>query len=109
MDNSNSPAMVVPNNCAILTIRNRHRQPAPDLHASVEPDAYVTYFENGQGNQWIFVRPRSGGRGILYGSTVNWTPHEVHGAPDRLAPELGLDEHEQSWLANAWLTSEARA
>jgi hypothetical protein len=101
--------MVVPNNCTILTIRNRHRQPAPDLHAWVEPDAYVAYFENGQGNQWIFVRPRAADRGILYSSTVDWNPHEVRGATDELAPELALDDHERAWLTNAWLTSEARA
>jgi hypothetical protein len=97
--------MVVPNNCTILTIRNRHRQPAPDLHASVAPNAYVAYFENADGNQWIFVRPPASDRGQLYSSTTDWAPLEVAGT-DQLAADL--DDHERAWLQTAWATSEAR-
>lgn len=98
--------MVVPNNCTILTIRNRHRQPGPDLQPIVGQDCYVSYFENAHGNQWIFVRPHGADGAVLYGSTADWRPYEVDG---QVAPELDLDEHERSWLRTAWDTSSARA
>lgn len=103
-----TPAMVVPNNCTILMIRNRHRQPAPDLQPIVGQDCYVSYFENAHGNQWIFVRPHGDDRGLLYGSAVSWKPLEVaDGTPEQLVPELAFDDHEQSWLHTAWQASEA--
>jgi hypothetical protein len=102
--------MVVPNNCTILTIRNRHRQPGPDLQPIVGQDCYVSYFENAHGNQWIFVRPNGADRATLYGSTANWHPHEVYerGAEQLAGPEVVLDGHERSWLRNTWETSESR-
>jgi hypothetical protein len=97
--------MVIPCNATILAIRNRHRQPAPDLQPIAGTDCYVSYFENATGNQWFFIRPDSGAAGALYGSSTNWHPREVAGEP---GAELGLDDNERAWLATAWATSEAR-
>lgn len=106
-----SPTMVVPNNCTIMSIRNHHRQPAPDLRKLFSPDCYVSYFQNAQQNQWIFVRPDGAERGSLYGSSLKWHSHEVYegaGDQDLVDADLDLDEHERAWLRTAWQTSEAR-
>ena len=101
---STTPSMVIPNNATILNIRNRHRQPAPDLQPIAGVDCYVSYFENATGNQWFFVRPNGAEGGTLYGSAVNWQPAAIS---DGTAPDL--DANEAAWLQVAWGTSEARA
>jgi hypothetical protein len=97
--------MVIPNNATILAIRNRHRQPAPDLQRTAGTDCYVSYFENSTGNQWFFVRPDGAAAATLYGSAVNWQGREVSGD---LPADVELDDNERSWLQNTWATSEAR-
>lgn len=114
----------------LLTIRNRHGKPAPDLDGIVGHGHYVSYFENEHGEQWVFLRHQDAERATVYGGDNGWEPVEVYertsdqvaeelqasgirpGSLDRirslvdpLVPGLILNEPERTWLHNVWHTS----
>lgn len=114
----------------LLTIRSRHAEAAPDFEASVGAGAYVSYFENEHGEQWVFVRDRGAQHAAVYGGDNGWELVEVYerspqqlrdeliaagmrpGMLDRmlrlvdpLAPSVILNDSELTWLHTAWHTS----
>lgn len=118
----------------ILEIVNRHADPAPDM--TLKDGAYVSYFENELGEQWIFIRERGADTGTVYGGDVGWEGHKVRfrssaeirdelasqGArksmidrmialtnPDPLIPGLVLQSGEKAWLSTAWWASSSIA
>lgn len=87
----------------ILTIRNHHGDRAPDFSARATGGAYVSYYENYHGEQWVFVRDRDADGGTLYGGDIGWDAVAV--GEHALVPNLNLDAGELAWLKNAWQTS----
>ena len=61
---------------------------------------YLGYFENGYGEQMIFVFKRGNGAGRLYAGDAGWeTPYEV---VNGVAKELILSLEEGLWLRACW-------
>lgn len=97
----------------IFVARNRHiaksGQP-PVVEAG--PDQYTSYFENGYGEQWIFVRQRGAQTATLYGGDIGWEAPKTISSPPQgrekywTAAGLVLNEPEALWLAGCWAASE---
>ncbi|HZN70217.1 MAG TPA: hypothetical protein VFC00_00810 [Micromonosporaceae bacterium] len=114
----------------ILEILNRHVDPAPKIVH--EADAYISYFENELGEQWIFVRRHGANTGMVYGGDLGWEGHEIRfrtpndvraelakqgvrksmidrlvavANPDPLVPSLVLQGEEKAWLNTVWWAS----
>jgi hypothetical protein len=85
----------------LLQVRNRHSAEAgtPPRIVALDADQYVGYFENGYGEQALFVYDRDAGTGRLYLGDAGWeTAHAViNGAPD-----LVLSESELLWVRACW-------
>jgi hypothetical protein len=81
----------------LLNIANRHAASCgtpPKLNLK---DEYLSYFENHQGEQWIFVGDRETGSASLYGGDVEWkVAHPV--SKENPFPGIALQEAEKLWL-----------
>jgi hypothetical protein len=85
----------------ILQISNHHTASC-GTPSRIEERAgqYLGYFENGYGEQMIFVFDRHNGTGQLYAADAGWeTPYEV---VDGVAKELILTPEERLWLQVCW-------
>ena len=91
----------------LLRIRNRHTPDCgdPPRVDADDPAIYIGYFENAQGEQWIFTLDRATGEAALRGGDVDWgRAHAVH---DGRVDGLILAPEEAAWLQACW--SAARA
>ncbi len=82
----------------LLTIRNHH-SPAcgdPPIVNGEAREAYIGYFENKHGEQWIFTCRRATGEAELRGGDSGWNESWpiVAGKVDG----LNLNREEQRWL-----------
>jgi hypothetical protein len=88
----------------------RSRSTAPSAHgrsprSDESPDLYIGYFENRQGEQWVFTFDRATREATLRGGDVDWArAHAVH---DGRVDGLILAPEEAAWLQTCW--SAARA
>ena len=86
----------------LLQVRNRHSAEAglPPHIVDLDGNQYVCYFENGYGEQAVFVYDRDAGTGKLYLGDAGWeTAHVViNGA----VPDLILSESELLWVRACW-------
>jgi hypothetical protein len=64
---------------------------------------YVGYFENGYGEQAVFVFDRSARSGKLYLGDAGW--QRSHVVIDGIAADLVLNEPELLWLRACWLAA----
>ncbi len=89
----------------ILKIYNHHVAACgdPPIVDSRSSDCYIGYFENNDGEQWIFSRDRETGRATLRGGDADWnTEFEVL---EGRMHDLILAEAELLWLHACWISS----
>lgn len=86
----------------LLRIGNHHGAGCgdPPLIASDDPDLYVGYFENPQGEQWVFTYHRQTQKAELRGGDVGWDT--VHAVADGAVGGLILGREEVAWLQACW-------
>ena len=85
----------------LLTIRNHHVPSAGDPPiVGDDENAYVGYFENVHGEQWIFTFDRLTGDAVLRGGDVGW--NSENRVIDGVVPGLILSAEEQLWLRSCW-------
>lgn len=83
----------------LLSIRNHHAASSgdPPIVSQQDGNAYIGYFENRYGEQWIYISDRTTGESYLCGGDIGWnTQHPV------VAGEVGnlnLSDEERSWLS----------
>lgn len=83
-----------------IVFQARNKQPAtsgepPSIDANT-PNRYHAYFENGYGEQLIFVYDRETNTGTLYHGDLGWNDPQT--VEDGTLPNLDLDEAESLWL-----------
>lgn len=85
----------------ILQISNHHAAGCGTPPRIEErPGQYLGYFENGYGEQMIFVFDRGSGTGRLYAGDAGWeTVYEVVGG---MVKQLILSPEEGLWLRACW-------
>ena len=75
----------------------------PPVFVNDRPGRYHGYFENRQGEQWVFTYDRSTKRAELRGGDAGWQQvHEVIGGK---AKEVILSADELRWLEACWLAA----
>ena len=85
----------------LLTIRNNHALGSGDPPiASNSDDAYIGYFENIYGEQWIFTYDRQTKSASLHGGDVGWNTRMK--VLDGSVPGLVLQNDEAAWLRTCW-------
>jgi hypothetical protein len=86
----------------LLQVRNKHSPEAGTPPRIVELDAnqYVGYFENGDGEQALFVYDRDAGTGRLYLGDAGW--ETAHAVINGAVPDLLLSESELLWVRACW-------
>jgi hypothetical protein len=90
----------------LLTIPNRHNDPAPRWEARPGDGRYYGYFENAFGEQWVFVYDMNAERGVLSGGDLGWDG-ERRVQDDGQVPGLILNELERMWLRACWSAATA--
>src|SRR5690349_8898441 len=86
----------------LLQGRNRHSREAgpPPRIVDLDANQYVGYFENGYGEQALFVYEREAGMGRLYLGDAGW--ETAHAVINGAVPDLVLSESELLWLRACW-------
>jgi hypothetical protein len=86
----------------LLQVRNRHSAEAGTPPRIVDLDAthYVGYFENGYGEQALFVYDRAAGTGSLHLGDAGW--ETAHAVINGAVPDLVLSESELLWVRACW-------
>jgi hypothetical protein len=82
----------------LLTIRNHHTAAYgdPPIVDGEAGKRYIGYFENPQGEQWIFTYDRETGTATLRGGDVGW--NNQYDVTDGGAGDLVRGRAEQPWL-----------
>lgn len=86
----------------ILTVYNRHvaGSGTPPALSNEARDLYLGYFENSQGEQWIFTFNRTTGEASLRGGDVGW--EDTYPVREGQIEGLILSEEETAWLQACW-------
>lgn len=72
----------------------------PPAFSNDRSDDYHGYFENRDGEQWVFTYDRATKKGELRGGDAGW--ERVYAVIDGRAPQLVLSEDELRWLDACW-------
>ena len=82
----------------ILTIYNQHVAECgtPPSLSNEAPDLYLGYFENPDGEQWVFTFNRTTREATLRGGDVGWD--EQHTVKGGRVGDLILGQEEVAWL-----------
>lgn len=75
------------------------RPQPPAITTTQRPGSYLGYFENENGEKWVFEYDTVQHKGRLYGEDCSWKEYDVN---DGKAPALSLDPNERHWLAACW-------
>ena len=87
----------------LLTIRNHHTAFCGDPPVIADDsESYLGYFENPDGEQWIFAFDRATRVGELRGGDIGW--NERVSVRDGNAENLVLRDAERLWLRACWLS-----
>lgn len=92
----------------LFTVSNHHAE-SSGKPPSVDGDIrkrYHGYFENGYGEQCVFVYDYEVGEGTLWMGDAGWA--NSHPVVDGDVPELLMDEHEKAWLMACWKAAMVR-
>ncbi len=86
----------------MLTIHNHHAAACgiPPAFSNEAADLYIGYFENRDGEQWIFSFDRGTHEATLRGGDVDWG--RVHLGHDGRVDGLILAPEEAAWLQACW-------
>jgi len=87
----------------LLQVRNRHSPEAgtpPRIADDLDANQYVGYFENGYGEQALFVYDRDAGTGRLYLGDAGW--ETAYAVINGGVPDLVLSENELLWVRACW-------
>ena len=90
----------------MLTVYNKHhlRSGEPPHYDSREKGKYFGYFQNEDGEQWLFSYDRTTKTAILKGGDVDWPSEAVLTSSN--AP-YAMGSEEKQWLAACWKASGA--
>lgn len=79
-------------------MKNKHAKSCgnPAVITNEDPQKYYGYFENGYGEQWIFIYDRCTKDAKLYGGDVGW--EEQYKVKNGHVDGLILNEEEKMWL-----------
>ena len=81
----------------LLLIDNLHTPECGDPPTVDAVGKFVSYFENGFGEQWVLVGDRASGRALIYAGDCRWgKPMAV--SVDHPYPGATLQEAEKAWL-----------
>lgn len=92
----------------LFSVRNKQAASSgepPQIDGNT-PNRYHSYFENGYGEQLIFIYDREADKALLYHGDLGWDkprPVEEGGK----APSVVLDEAEILWVRVCWLAATA--
>lgn len=75
------------------------RNGPPGIRSTERPKSYLGYFENENGEKWVFEYDTVQHKGRLVGEDCSWKEYEVH---DGKAPAVCLDPNERDWLKACW-------
>ncbi len=81
----------------VLQVDNLH---TPECGAPPTVDAtgkFVSYFENGFGEQWVLVGDRASGKAVIYAGDCHWGK-SMEVSVDQPYPRATLQEPEKMWL-----------
>jgi hypothetical protein len=86
----------------LLQVRNRHSASCgdPPVINSDDPDVYTGYFENSDGEQWVFTYHRASREAFLRGGDIGWNNPLVVAEGKVLG--LIMRPEESAWLAACW-------
>ena len=89
----------------LLRIRNHHTVYCgdPPIVNGVDLAAYIGYFENTYGDQWIFTFDRTTRCAEVRGGDVGW--NTVFVVENGRVPDLMLNSEELAWLRACWKTA----
>jgi hypothetical protein len=91
---------------ALFCVRNKQSASSgePPSFDGNTPNRYHSYFENGYGEQLVFIYDRESDTATLYHSDLGWEhprPVEEGGR----CPSIVLDQAEMLWLRACWLAA----
>jgi hypothetical protein len=86
----------------LLRIGNHHASGCgdPPIVNSDDPDLYIGYFENPDGDQWVFTFHRTSRKAELRGGDIGW--NEIKTVENGRVADLILGEQERAWLQACW-------
>lgn len=87
----------------VLTVENAHVASCgrpPNIRHSSYDNAYVGYFANRYGEQWVLVVDREAKTGVLRGGDAGWDT-EIS-VTDGQVGDLVLGEEERQWFDACW-------
>jgi len=89
-------------NNPILTIYNRHAAAcgSPPSLSNETSALYLGFFENQEGEQWLFTYDRRTRQATLRGGDIGW--EDVRTVQDGRVHGLMLDQPELAWLKACW-------
>ena len=75
------------------------RPKPPGIITNDRPRSYFGYFENENGEKWVFEFDLTERKGRLLGEDCSWREYEVI---DGKASGVSLDQDEANWLRTCW-------
>jgi hypothetical protein len=63
------------------------------------PRSFFGYFQNQDGEAWLFEYDGEERRGWVWGEDIDWEKNEVIGGE---VPGINLNRHERAWLKACW-------
>jgi hypothetical protein len=87
----------------LLEIDNLHSAECgapPSLDAA---DKYVGYFENGFGEQWMFIGDRKTGEAVIRGGDAGWATEFNLSLKNPCPPTLVLNDAEKHWIITCFM------
>ncbi len=73
----------------------------PALVKEADSDAYVGYFENEHGEQWLVEIDRQNKSGTLRGGDIGWE-RQIEIVDGQVDPDLIIGRDEFNWLTACW-------
>lgn len=89
----------------LLVIENYHINPAPSWEFKAGTNAYLGYYENKYGEQWVFVYDFDTEQGAVQGGDAEWK--NVYPVQNGRAKNLVLSREEEIWLLSCWVSATA--
>ena len=82
----------------LLEIDNLHIAECGSLPSLDAADKYVSYFEGGCGDQWLFIGDRKTGNAVIRGGDAGWPTKYIVSRIKPCPVNLVLGEEEKQWI-----------